>query len=71
MHQTQNYKNLSGLYEIKLISEVIQEAFFKNKRAIGVEFQSYFNPITLVTIALILMAICIPDLIFYTNFLLD
>jgi hypothetical protein len=41
MHWTQDRENLSGLYETKLISEVIREAFFKNKRAIGVEFQSY------------------------------
>ncbi|KIM71219.1 hypothetical protein PILCRDRAFT_93972 [Piloderma croceum F 1598] len=50
-------ENLSGLYETKLISEVIQDVFFKNNRAIGVEFQSYFNPITLVTIAFVLTAI--------------
>ena len=63
MHQTQDRENLSGLYETKLISKVIQEAFFKNKRAIGVEFQSYFNPITLVTIALVLTAVRISYLI--------
>jgi hypothetical protein len=63
MHRTQDRENLSGLYEAKLISEIIQEAFFKNKRAIGVEFQSYFNPITLVTIALVITAVRISDII--------
>ena len=63
MHPTQDHESLWGLYETKLISEVIQEAFFKNNRAIGVEFQSYFNPITLVTIALVLTAVRISDLI--------
>jgi hypothetical protein len=63
MHRTQDHENLSGLYEAKLISEIIQEGFFKNKRAIGVEFQSYFNPITLVTIALVVTAVHISDLI--------
>jgi hypothetical protein len=63
MHRTQDRENLSGLYEAKLISEVIQEAFFKNTRAIGVEFQSYFNPISLVTIALVLTAVRISNLI--------
>ena len=75
MHWTQDRENLSGLYETKLISEVIQDAFFKNNRAIGVEFQSYFNPITLVTIAFVLTAVRISDLnsnlIFYANLLLD
>jgi hypothetical protein len=75
MHWTQHRENLSGLYDTKLISEVIQDTFFKNNRAIGVEFQRYFNLITLVTIAFVLTAICISDLnsnlIFYANLLLD
>ena len=75
MHWKQDHENLLGLYETKLISKVIQDAFFKNNRAIGVKFQSYFNPITLVTIDLVPTAVCISDLnfnlIFYTNLLLD
>jgi hypothetical protein len=53
----QDRKALTGLYETKLISEVIQAAFFKNKKAVGVKFKDYFNPISLVTIALVFTAV--------------
>lgn len=54
---SQDREALSGLYEAKLISEVIQAAFFKNKKAVGVKFKDYFNPITLITIALVITAV--------------
>lgn len=54
----QDFVGFAGLYETKLISECIQGAFFKNKKFVGVEFQDYFDPISLVTIALVLTAVC-------------
>ena len=45
---------------MKLISEIIQDAIFKNKKSkkpIGVKFQQYFDPISLATIALVLTAV--------------
>lgn len=50
-------EKMTGLYETKLISEGLQAAWFKDKKSLGVEFSTYFDPITLVTIALILMAV--------------
>ncbi|OBZ73623.1 hypothetical protein A0H81_06562 [Grifola frondosa] len=56
-----HYKNLdvisgarSGFTQHPYISELIQKAFFKNTRSLGVEFRKYFEPIPMVTIAFIL-----------------
>jgi hypothetical protein len=50
-------ENMTGLYEMKLISEGLQAAWFKDKKSFGVEFSQYFDPVALVTIALILTAV--------------
>jgi len=50
-------ENMTGLYETKLISEGLQATWFKDKKSFGVEFLKYFDPIALVTIALILTAV--------------
>ncbi|OBZ67721.1 hypothetical protein A0H81_12088 [Grifola frondosa] len=47
----------SGFAQHKYISELIQKSFFKNTRALGVEYQRYFDPIPLVTIAFIFTVI--------------
>ncbi|OBZ67220.1 hypothetical protein A0H81_13048, partial [Grifola frondosa] len=59
-----HYKNLdvisgarSGFTQHPYISELIQKAFFKNTRSLGVEFRKYFEPIPMVTIAFILTVI--------------
>lgn len=61
----QDVYNFTGLYENKLISECIQDAFFKNKRSVGVEFQAYFDPISLATIALALTTVCLIIILFF------
>jgi len=40
----------------KIISEAIQAAWFSHKKAMGVEYSDYFNPLSLVTLALTLTA---------------
>ncbi|OBZ74733.1 hypothetical protein A0H81_05569 [Grifola frondosa] len=47
----------SGFAQHKHVSDLIQKAFFKNTRALGVEYQKYFDPIPLVTIAFIFTVI--------------
>ena len=51
---------LTGFCQNKIISEALQEAWFSHKHAIGAEYPKYFNPVPLVTLALILtVASCI------------
>ncbi|OBZ69717.1 hypothetical protein A0H81_10480 [Grifola frondosa] len=47
----------SGFSQHPYIFELIQKAFFKNTRSLGVEFRKYFDPIPMVTIAFVLTAI--------------
>ena len=47
---------LTGFCQNKIISEALQEAWFSHKHAIGAEYPKYFNPVPLVTLALILTA---------------
>ena len=63
----QDIDDHTGLYETKLISECIQDAFFKNKRSIGVEFQDHFDPISLATIALVLTMVCLIFILFFVT----
>ncbi|OBZ68083.1 hypothetical protein A0H81_11961 [Grifola frondosa] len=53
------YQNLTddSAFHYKHVSDLIQKAFFKNTRALGVEYQKYFDPIPLVTIAFIFTVI--------------
>ena len=53
----QDPETLSGYAQHKIISDVLHEAWFLNKTACGVEFASYFKPISLVTLALIFSAV--------------
>ena len=47
---------LTGFCQNKIISEALQEAWFSHKHAIEAEYLKYFNPVPLVTLALILTA---------------
>ena len=44
---------LTGFYQNKLFFEALQDAWFSNKHDVSVKFSKYFQPISLVTIALI------------------
>ena len=46
----------TGFCQHEIISEALQEAWFSHKHAIGAEYPKYFNPVPLVTLALILTA---------------
>jgi hypothetical protein len=48
---------LLGFCSNKIISEAIQVAWFSYKKAMGVEYSDYFNPLSLVTLALTLTAV--------------
>ena len=58
-------ENLTDLYETKLISEGIQAAWLKDKRALSVEFSDYFNPVSAVMITLVLTAVSFHYLSIY------
>jgi hypothetical protein len=47
----QDAKKQTGFAQHKIISEVLHEVWFDRKTAIGVEFSSYFKPISLATMA--------------------
>ncbi|KIM77565.1 hypothetical protein PILCRDRAFT_11985 [Piloderma croceum F 1598] len=58
-NNTFHYKDpseLLGFCSNKIISEAIQAAWFSHKKAMGVEYSDYFNPLSLVTLALTLTA---------------
>lgn len=63
----QDIHNYTGLYETKLISECIQDALFKKKRSVGVEFQDHFDPISLATIALVLTTVRLNFILFFVT----
>ncbi|KAF8239887.1 hypothetical protein L208DRAFT_1385513 [Tricholoma matsutake] len=45
-----------GLYQSKLIQKVINAMWFRNKQDEGITYSSYFNPFTILALALVLMA---------------
>ena len=57
MTSFQDPSKLLGFCSNKIISEAIQAAWFSNKKAMGVEYSIYFNPIPLFTLALTLTAV--------------
>jgi hypothetical protein len=46
-----------GLYKAQIIQKVVNTMWFANKRDEGVVFSEWFNPITPVTLALVLTAV--------------
>jgi hypothetical protein len=49
----QDIKTCTGYAQGRIISEILQAAWFENKASLGVIFEQQFNPIPFETLALI------------------
>ena len=58
-YYTQDTDSLSGYAQHRIISEILHDAWFLNKAALGVEFSDYFKPIPLNTLALIFSVVSV------------